>query len=156
MADIEHVIDAAWERREELTSASGGVVRQAVETALALLDRHRADRRITLGADKAYDVVEFIEALRECQVTPHIAINGHVTKTGKTRRTAVDGRITRHPGYAISQVIRKRIEEIFGWTKTIGGLAQVKVRTLAKVQAVFIFAILAYNLVRIPKLLEAT
>ena len=89
-------------------------------------------------------------------MTPHIAINGHVTKTGKTRRTAVDGRITRHPGYAISQVIRKRIEEIFGWTKTIGGLAQVKVRGLAKMQAVFIFAILAYNLVRIPKLLEAT
>jgi len=138
----------------DVTQATGTAEREA---ALTLIDNHRlAGQRITLGADKAYDVVEFIEALRECQVTPHIAINGHVTKTGKTRRTAVDGRITRHPGYAISQVIRKRIEEIFGWTKTIGGLAQVKVRTLAKVQAVFIFAILAYNLVRIPKLLEAT
>ena len=98
-------------------------------------------------------MVEFIEALRERQVTPHIVINGHVTKTGKTRRTAVDGRITRHPGYAISQIIRKRIEEIFGWIKPIGGLAQVKVRGLAKVQAVFVFAILAYNLIRIPKLM---
>src|SRR5258707_10350727 len=138
----------------DVTQATGTAEREA---ALTLIDNHRlAGQRITLGADKAYDVVEFIEALRECQLTHHIAINGHVTKTGKTRRTAVDGRITRHPGYAISQVIRKRIEEIFGWTKTIGGLAQVKVRTLAKVQAVFIFAILAYNLVRIPKLLEAT
>jgi transposase len=137
----------------DVTQATGTAEREA---ALTLIDNHRpAEQRITLGADKAYDVVEFVEALRECQVTPHIAINGHVTKTGKTRKTAVDGRITRHPGYAISQVIRKRIEEIFGWTKTIGGLAQVKVRGLAKVQAVFIFAILAYNLIRIPKLLVA-
>jgi IS5 family transposase len=88
-------------------------------------------------------------------VTAHIAIDGHVTKTGKTRKTAIDGRITRHPGYAISQVIRKRVEEIFGWVKTTGGLARVKVRGLARVQAVFTFAILAYNLVRIPKLLAA-
>jgi len=138
----------------DVTQATGTAEREA---ALTLIDNHQpAGQRITLGADKAYDVVEFVEALRERQVTPHIAINGHVTKTGKTRRTAVDGRITRHPGYAISQVIRKRIEEIFGWTKPIGGLAQVKVRGLAKVQAVFIFGILAYNLVRIPKLLEAT
>src|SRR5215475_4939011 len=138
----------------DVTQATGTAEREA---ALTLIDDHRpAERRITLGADKAYDVVEFIKALRECQVTPHIAINGHVTKTGKTRKTAVDGRITRHPGYAISQVIRKRIEEIFGWTKTIGGLVQVKVRGLAKVQAVFIFAILAYNLIRIPKLLDAS
>jgi transposase len=135
----------------DVTQATGTAERAA---ALTLIDNHRsAEQRITLGADKAYDVVEFIEALRERQVTPHIAINGHVTKTGKTRRTAVDGRITRHPGYAISQIIRKRIEEIFGWIKPIGGLAQVKVRGLAKVQAVFVFAILAYNLIRIPKLM---
>jgi transposase len=138
----------------DVTQATGTAEREA---ALTLIDNHRAtEQRITLGADKAYDVVEFVEALRERQVTPHIAINGYVTKTGKTRRTAVDGRITRHPGYAISQIIRKRIEEIFGWAKPIGGLAQLKVRGLAKVKAVFIFAILAYNLVRIPKLLEAT
>jgi IS5 family transposase len=138
----------------DVTPATGTAEREA---ALTLIDNHRlGERRITLGADKAYDVVEFVEDLRECQVTPHIAINGHVTKTGKTRKTAVDARITRHPGYTISQVIRKRIEEIFGWTKTIGGMTQVKVRGLAKVQAVFIFAIAAYNLVRIPKLLEAT
>jgi transposase len=137
----------------DVTQATGTAEREA---ALTLIDNHRpAGQRITLGADKAYDVVEFVEALRERQVTPHIAINGYVTKTGKTRKTAVDGRITRHPGYTISQIIRKRIEEIFGWTKPIGGLAQVKVRGLAKVQAVFVFAILAYNLIRIPKLLDA-
>jgi hypothetical protein len=71
------------------------------------------------------------------------------------RTTAVDGRVTRHPGYAISQVVRKRVEEIFGWDKSIGGLAQVKLRGLAKVQALFAFALVAYNLIRMPKLLAA-
>jgi transposase len=136
----------------EVTRAVGTAERDA---ALDLLDRRHAERRITLGADKAYDVVDFVSALRARDVTPHIAIDGHITKTGKVRRTAIDKRITRHPGYAISQTIRKRIEEIFGWTKTTGGLVQVKVRGLAKVRAVFIFGLAAYNLIRLPKLLEA-
>lgn len=136
----------------EVTRAVGTAERDA---ALDLLDRRRAERRITLGADKAYDVVDFVSALRARDVTPHIAIDGHITKTGKVRRTAIDKRITRHPGYAISQTIRKRIEEIFGWTKTTGSLVQVKVRGLAKVRAVFIFGLAAYNLIRLPKLLEA-
>ena len=97
-----------------------------------------------------------MEALRERNVTPHLAIDGHLTKTGKRRKTAIDQRTLRHPGYAISQCCRKRIEEVFGWIKTTGGVAQVKVRGLAKVRAVFMFAIVAYNLVRIPKLLQAT
>ena len=109
-----------------------------------------------MGGDKAYDVRDFIRALRERSVTPHIAIDGHLSKRGTPRKTAVDGRTTRHVGYDISQRCRKRIEEVFGWTKTTGGAAQVKVRGLAKVRAVFTFAILAYNLVRIPKLLAAT
>jgi transposase len=135
----------------DVTPANGTAERTA---ALALINRSRSSwRRITLGADKAYDVADFVEALREQEVTAHIAIDGHVTKTGKTRKTAIDGRITRHPGYAVSQIVRKRVEEIFGWVKTTGGLAQVKLRGLAKVQAIFNFAILAYNLVRIPKLL---
>jgi len=137
----------------DVTQANGTAERTA---ALALINRSRSNwRRITLGADKAYDVADFVEALREQEVTAHIAIDGHVTKTGKTRKTAIDGRVTRHSGYAVSQIVRKRVEEIFGWGKTTGGLAQVKVRGLAKVQAVFSFAILAYNLVRIPKLLAA-
>ena len=137
----------------DVTPASGTAERTA---ALNLVDTHRpGGRRITLGGDKGFDVEGFVEALRERKVTPHIAIDGHLTKTGKRRKTAIDDRTLRHPGYAISQCCRKRIEEVFGWIKTNAGLAQVKVRGLAKVQAVFIFSILAYNLVRIPKLLAA-
>jgi len=138
----------------DVTRASGTAER---ETALDLIDSHRpGQRRITVGGDKGFDVEGFVHELRERKVTPHIAIDGHLSKTGKPRKTAIDGRALRHPGYAISQCCRKRIEEVFGWIKTTGGLAQLKVRGLAKVQAVFTFAILAYNLVRIPKLLEAT
>jgi len=93
--------------------------------------------------------------LREREVTPHIAVDGHVRKSGIPRKTAIDGRTTRHVGYAISQVIRKRVEEIFGWSKTTGGLAQLKLRGLAKVIALFTFGLAAYNFVRLPKLLAA-
>ena len=133
-----------------LTRASGTAEREA---ALAILDRRKATHRITLGADKAYDVTAFVEELRERQVTPHIAIDGRISKRGVARKTAVDGRTTRHSGYQVSQVFRKRIEEVFGWIKTQAGLAKVKVRGCAKVEAVFTFAVAAYNLIRIPKLL---
>ncbi len=137
----------------EVTHATGTAEREA---ALDLIDEHRPGRRrITLGADKAYDVAAFVAALRERTVTPHIAIDGNVRKSGQPRASAIDQRITRHPGYAISQVIRKRIEEIYGWGKTVGGLAQVKLRGLAKVRARFIFSLAGYNLIRLPKLLEA-
>jgi len=143
-----------------VTHASGTAEREA---ALTLIDRPRCRQRrtirragrVTLGADKGYDVSGFVAELRNHGVTPHIAINGQVSKLGVARTTAVDGRVTRHPGYAISQVIRKRVEEIFGWDKSIGGLAQVKLRGLPKVKALFTFALAAYNLVRLPKLLAA-
>lgn len=135
-----------------LTHATGTAERDA---ALAMLDRRSTSRRVTLGADKAYDVEAFVGALRERAVTPHIAIQGVVSKTGKVRKTAIDGRTLRHAGYAISQRIRKRIEEVFGWIKKPGGLAKTKVRGRAKVEAVFAFAVAAYNLIRIPKLLAA-
>ena len=138
----------------DVTRATGTAEREA---ALALVDDHRSgEGRITLGGDKAYDVEAFVHALRERKVTPHIAIDGHVSKTGKKRKTAIDARTLRHVGYDISQRCRKRIEEVFGWTKTTGGIAQIKVRGLAKVQAIFSFAVLAYNLIRIPKLLATT
>jgi transposase len=140
--------------------AVGGLVSQATgtaerESALALVERRRGGsrRRITLGADKAYDVEAFVSALRGCKVTPHIAIDGHATKTGKRRKTAVCGRTTRHAGYAVSQRCRKRIEEVFGWIKGSAGLAQLKVRGRARVDAAFTLALVAYNLVRLPKLL---
>jgi transposase/IS5 family transposase len=147
---------ALMENRHGL--AVGGDVTHATGTAerAAALDEHRPGRRrVTLGADKAYDVAAFVEALRKRAVTPHIAIDGNVRKSGKPRSTAIDQRTKRHPGYAISQVIRKRVEEIFGWDKTIGGLAQVKLRGLAKVQALFTLSLAAYNLIRLPKLLAA-
>ncbi len=134
-----------------LTRATGTAEREA---ALTMLDRRRR-RRITLGADKAYDVADFVKALRQRGVTPHVAINGTVSKLGKVRKSAVDGRTTRHAGYGISQRIRKRIEETFGWIKAQAGLGKVKVRGRAKAEAVFTFATAAYNLVRIPKLLSA-
>ena len=133
-----------------LTRATGTAEREA---ALAILDRREPGRRITLGADKAYDVTAFVEDLRNRQVTPHIAIDGRVSKHGVVRKTAVDGRTTRHPGYRASQICRKRIEEVFGWIKAQAGLAKLKVRGCAKAEAVFTFAVAAYNLIRIPKLL---
>ena len=136
-----------------VTQATGTAEREA---ALALLDGWRpSDRRVTLGADKAYDVWDFVASLRDRNVTPHIAIDGNVRKNGKPRKTAIDARTTRHPGYGISQVIRKRVEEVFGWSKAVGGLTQLKVRGLSKVRAKFTFALAAYDLVRLPKLLEA-
>lgn len=136
-----------------LTHATGTAEREA---ALEMLDRRprRKRRRITLGADKAYDVTGFVDALRARRITPHIAVDGRVSKLGKVRKSAVDGRTTRHAGYAASQRIRKRIEEPFGWIKAAAGLGKVKVRGLAKAEAVFTFAVAACNLVRIPRLLE--
>ena len=101
-----------------LTHATGTAEREA---ALAMLDRRNRSGRITLGADKAYDVTAFVEDLRERKVTPHIAVNGSVSKLGVVRKTAVDGRTIRHAGYAISQILRKRIEEAFGLIKAQAG-----------------------------------
>jgi IS5 family transposase len=133
-----------------ISQATGTAERQ---TALDLIDGRDRRRRITLGADKAYDVAQFVHDLRDRSVTPHIAIDGHLSKTGTPRKTAVDGRTTRHPGYGISQRCRKRIEEVFGWIKSSAGLAKVKLRGRDRVDAAFTLALAAYNLIRLPKLL---
>ena len=108
----------------------------------------------TLGADKNYDAEAFVEDLKARKITPHIAVNGSVSKHGKVRKTAVPADVAASDGYAVSMRCRKRIEEVFGWCKPIGGLAQLKVRGLPKVQAAFDFGMVAYNLVRLPKLLR--
>jgi hypothetical protein len=138
----------------------GGLVTQATgtaerEAALALLERHRggSGRGVTLGMDKAYDVREFVGDLRTRSVTPHVARNDHLTKTGRRRRSAVDGRTTRHRGYDLSQRCRKRIEEAFGWIKTVAGHHKSRFRGVERVGFAFTFAAAAYNLVRLPKLL---
>ncbi len=129
-----------------LTRVSGHAER------LAALDmvQHWADRpcAITLGADRGYDAADFIEELRGMNVRPHVAQNA------SGRRSAIDKRTTRHPGYAASQRIRKRIEEAFGWIKTVAGFRQTKLRGLAKVDWAFTFTAAAYDLVRLPKLAE--
>lgn len=125
------------------------------ETGLRLVDRRPGRRRITLAADKAYDVRQFITDLRSRSVTPHIAIDGHVRARGKPRATAIDRRTTRHPGYSVSQRCRKRIEEVFGWIKASAGLARIKLRGRARVDAAFTLGLAAYNLIRLPKLLAA-
>jgi transposase len=109
----------------------------------------RADRPkpITLGGDKGYDMPDFINELRSMNVVPHVA--------AKIKHSAIDGRTTRHEGYRVSQRIRKRIEEAFGWAKTIGGMAKTKHRGLERVGWQFTFTIAAYNLIRLPKLLGA-
>jgi Transposase DDE domain len=96
-----------------------------------------------------------VQDLRERCVTPHVAVDGHVRKSGKPRKTAVDGRTLRHPGYAVSQVCRKRIEEVFGWIKASAGLAKIKLRGRVRVDAAFTLGLAAYNLIRLPKLLGA-
>jgi transposase len=111
--------------------------------------------RITLGADKGYDAASFVENLRQMAVTPHIARNDAVTKTGRRRRSSVDGRTTRHEGYAVSQRVRKRIEEAFGWAKTVAGLAKTKLRGTPRNAFKFTFTMAAYNLIRMPRLLAA-
>lgn len=128
-----------------LTEASGHAERVA---ALAMIEP-RADRpdRITLGADKGYDTEDFVNELRSMSVTPHVA--------AKVTGSAVDGRTTRHAGYATSQRIRKRIEEAFGWSKTIGPAARTMLRGLERVGAQFAFTLAGYDLARLPKLLAA-
>ena len=136
-----------------LTHADGHAERVA---GLHMIEPH-ADRprAITLGADKTYDVRQFIGDLRTRQVTPHIAIDGHVRKSGRPRATAIDGRTTHHSGYAVSQRCRKRIEEVFGWIKSPAGLAKVKLRGRRRVDATFTLALAADDLIRLPKLLAA-
>jgi transposase len=102
--------------------------------------------RITLGADKNYDTKDFVTQLRELEVTPHVAQND------TNRRSAIDGRTTHHAGYAISQQKRKRIEEIFGWLKTVGGLRKLRHRGHERVTWMFTFAVAVYNLLRIRNL----
>jgi len=130
-----------------LTQANGHAERLA---ALAMVEQH-ADRpvAVTLAADKGYDAEDFVNELKTMNVRPHVAQN-------TTRRSAVDARTTRHPGYAASQRIRKRIEEAFGWMKTIGGMRRPMLRGTDRVGWAFTFAAAAYNLVCLPRLLKET
>jgi len=122
------------------------VGRAEVAAAVAMVEEIPGQHQVTLGGDKAYDTKEFVQEMRDHQVTPHVALKA---------TTIIDARTTRHPGYAISQQKRKRVEEIFGWLKTIGGLRKTRHRGVERVGWMFTFALAAYNLVRMRNLAAA-
>jgi transposase len=128
-----------------LTEADGHAERDA---ALLMLyaKRKQSSKRLTLGADKAYDTQDFVKALREMNIAPH------VTQNTRNRKSAIDERTTRHPGYQISQAKRSWVEKPFGWMKTVGPLRKVKLRGRDKLWWLFTFTAAAFNLWRIPKL----
>ena len=126
-----------------LTQATG---RAAWETAWTMAKAIRGRRPATLGADKHYDDRDFVECLRTLNVTPHVA---------QKEITALDARTTRHSGYGVSQRFRKRVEEVFGWLKTVGLCRQARFRGRERVGWMFTFAVAAYNLVRLRNLRTA-
>lgn len=126
-----------------VTQATGTAEREA---AAEMIQNIQGTRRVTVGADKGYDTHGFVSTLRSLGVTPHVAQNN------KGRRSAIDGRTTRHPGYQYSGKVRKRIEEIFGWIKTVGVLRKTRYRGTEKISWYFTLAVAAYNLVRMRNL----
>ena len=128
----------------EVFQANGTAERDA---ALVMLEQIAGTNPLTVGGDKGYDTEDFVKECRHMRVTPHVAQN-HARRGG----SAIDGRTTRQPGYAISQRKRKRIEECFGWLKTIALLRKVRHRGVCKVHWIFTFACAAYNLVRLRNL----
>src|SRR5881409_3114193 len=136
-----------------VTKANGTAERRASEAMLK--KKAKGSKRLTVGEDKAYDTSDHVAALRQISVTPHIAQNNSLIKTGKRRRSAIDARTTRHIGYQISQTCRKMTECIFGWGKQHGTMRKTKHRGIASVAADFLLNLIAYNLIRIPKLVAA-
>jgi transposase len=131
-----------------VTEASGTCEREAAGAMVANI-LHRA-KQVTVGGDKAYDTKQCVADLRAVGATPHVAQN-----ETPQHPSAIDGRTTRHPGYAVSQQKRKRIEELFGWTKTIGGMRQTRHRGRRRVEWMFVFTTAVYNLVRLRNLTMA-
>ena len=130
----------------ELTQDTGTAEREA---AVAMVAAQAPDGGVTLGGDKNYDTQGCVADLRAVGVTPHVAQN-----TTRRGGSAIDGRTTRHPGYDLSQRVRKRVEEIFGWLKTVGGMRKTRFRGSARVGWMFTWALAAYNLVRMRNLLQ--
>jgi len=132
-----------------LTQADGTAEADAAILMADAMRKKRRGQRFTLGADKAYDSRDLVTTLQAMNITPHVAQNN------KHRRSAIDGRTTRHGGYAMSQSRRPIIERVFGWLKTVAGMRKVKLRGLEKVSWLFQYAVAAYNLWRIPRLRPA-
>ena len=124
----------------EVTQATGTCEREA---AIEMIEEIPGDNRVSVGADKAYDTKGFVDQCRANNVVPHVA---------QKKNSAIDARTTRHEGYAVSLRKRKRIEEIFGWLKTVGCLRKIRHRGVRRVKWIFTFAVAAYNLVRMRNL----
>lgn len=121
------------------------------EVALQMLEESLpGTKRITVGADKGYDTREFVDSCRARNVTPHVAMNEHAR-----RRSAIDGRTSGQPGYSVSQRLRKRVEEIFGWMKTVGNFRRTRLKGRRRTQHAAYFVAAAYNLIRMAKLTGA-
>ena len=127
-----------------LTEATGTAER---DSAVEMVSEQPGTHRITVGADKLYDTQDFVADLRELKAAPHVAQND------THRRSAIDGRTTRHAGYAVSQRIRKRIEEIFGWGKAIGPIRKTKFRGKDRVGFQMLLTLTGYNLIRMRNIL---
>jgi len=159
-AKLSYMGHATMENRHGLavagmvTLANGTAERRASEMMLKAKAKAKSGR-ITAGEDKAYDTQDHVAKLRASNVTPHVTQNNGVTKTGKSRQSAIDARTTRHEGYGMSQSRRAMIECIFGWGKQHGTMRRTKHRGIGRVAADFMLNLIAYNLVRIPKLVAA-
>lgn len=146
---LAHTMHALMDNREgiitdfEVTEANGKCEREAAERMCERL-RQRRKARVTLGADRGYDVRSFVAALRAMNVTPHVA--------QKKKYSAIDGRTTRHPGYSVSISTRRRVEELFGWLKTIAGLRKSRFRGRPKTAWYAKLSVVAYNILRIARL----
>jgi transposase len=159
-ARLSYMGHALMENRHGLAIAGNvtratGTAERSTSEAMMKRQARRSKRRITVGEDKAYDTFDHVSSLRSLNVTPHIAQNDTPSKTGKNRRSAVDRRTTHHPGYTMSQARRPMIECIFGWGKQHGTMRKTKLRGVAKVATTFMLNLIAYNLVRVPKLFPA-
>jgi transposase len=138
-----------------MVTRAGGTAERHAAQAMLKAKRKAIGHRITVGADKAYDMKDHVATLRAIDVTPHVAQNKSPTKTGKLRRSAIDGRTSRHESYGLSQRRRKIIECIFGWGKQHGTMRKTKHRGVSRVATGFLLNLIAYNLIRIPKLIAA-
>ncbi len=148
-AKLAYLGHALMDNRHGLAVAAQVTVATGTAEREAALELVRPARRRTLGADEGYDTREFVAKLRALRITPHVAQNT------SGRASAIDGRTTRHPGYAISQRKRKCVEEIFGWLKTVGGLQKTRHRGVPRVNWMFTLAMAVYNLARMRTLAVA-
>ena len=146
--EFDVVLTAPGDKKINVIKEVRGITGLGLKEAKEMVENLPTTRRVTLAGDRGYDVPHFVAGLRERLATPHLA--------QKSKGTAIDSRTTRHAGYQVSLRIRKRVEEIFGWLKTIGCLRKTRHRGLDLVGWMFEFSLTAYNLIRMRNLIWGT